>query len=58
MKHGISLGLALFSTWLLLSGHYTPLLIGLGAASVLLVLLVMRRMGLIRSPTVTRQGSA
>ena len=30
--------------WLLLSGHYTPLLLGLGLASVLLVIWFQRRM--------------
>ena len=47
MKHGISLGLALFVTWLLLSGHSTPLLVSLGGVSVLIVLLILRRMALI-----------
>jgi multicomponent Na+:H+ antiporter subunit E len=52
LKYGISLGLALFVTWLLLSGHYTPFLLGLGTASVLLVLSIVRRMGLIDAESV------
>jgi len=51
LKYGISLGLALFVTWLLLSGHYTPFLLALGVVSVLVVLLIVRRMGLIDSET-------
>lgn len=43
------LGLAatLSAFWLLLSGHYTPLLLGFGAASVGLVLWLSRRMALV-----------
>lgn len=33
--------------WLVNSGHYTPLLLGLGVASVLLVVFFARRMGVI-----------
>lgn len=48
MKQLISLGLVLFGTWLLLSGVYdNPLLIGLGVASVAIVVAVARHMGLI-----------
>ena len=52
MKYGISLGLALFSIWLLLSGHYTPFLISLGLISVITVVAVIRRMGLLRGDAV------
>jgi multicomponent Na+:H+ antiporter subunit E len=38
----VTAGLYLF--WVLLSGHYTALLLGLGAASVLLVVFLLRRM--------------
>lgn len=38
------LGVVLFSFWLLLSGHYTPLLLGLGVASSALVVLIVKRM--------------
>lgn len=47
MGHVISLGAALFATWLLLSGHFTGLLIGLGVASCLVVLVIARRMDVI-----------
>jgi multicomponent Na+:H+ antiporter subunit E len=40
------LGGVLFGFWLLLSGHYTPLLIGLGVASTALVVYLTMRMGL------------
>jgi multicomponent Na+:H+ antiporter subunit E len=36
--------LLLFALWLLMSGLYKPLIIGFGAASVILVMLVTRRM--------------
>jgi multicomponent Na+:H+ antiporter subunit E len=41
------LGVILFVFWLLLSGHYTPLLIVLGAASSAAVVLLARRMEVI-----------
>ncbi len=47
MVHAISLALVLFALWLLLSGHYVPLLIGLGALSVLLVVTIALRMGVV-----------
>ena len=47
MLHALSLGLSLYALWLLLSGHYVPLLLGLGAASVLAVVLIARRMNVI-----------
>lgn len=40
----ISLGSVLFLFWLLLSGHYSALLVGLGVASVSLTLWIARRM--------------
>lgn len=40
----ISLAVVLSGLWLLLSGHYNPLLIGLGVASVVLTLIVSVRM--------------
>jgi multicomponent Na+:H+ antiporter subunit E len=45
--HAISLALVLFALWLLLSGHYVPLLIGLGALSVLLVVTIALRMDVV-----------
>jgi multicomponent Na+:H+ antiporter subunit E len=37
----------LFGTWLLWSGHFTPMLMGFGLASCALVLLLARRMGIV-----------
>jgi multicomponent Na+:H+ antiporter subunit E len=47
LKHAFNLTLFLFATWLLLSGHYTPLLLVLGAVSTLLVVLLAIRVDLI-----------
>ncbi len=48
MLHALSLGLALFVLWVLLSGfYYVPLLLGLGVASAVLVVLIARRMDVI-----------
>jgi len=47
IRHAIKLGLFLFAIWLLLSGHYTPLMLGLGVLSVLLVVLLVTRVHLI-----------
>lgn len=47
MVHAISLALVLFALWLLLSSHYVPLLIGLGALSVLLVVTIALRMDVV-----------
>lgn len=41
------LGAILYGFWLLLSGHYTPLLLGLGAASCILVVYIARRMDVV-----------
>lgn len=43
----VSLGLLLFVTWALLSGHFTPLLIGLGVASTILVVVIALRMDVV-----------
>ncbi len=43
----ISLGLFLFATWILLSGHYTPLLLGLGLASTVAVVGIALRMDVV-----------
>ncbi len=42
-----SFGLLLFGFWLILSGHLEPLLLALGLASVILTLLLARRMDVI-----------
>ena len=47
MVHALSLGCVLFGTWLLLSGHYDPLLIGLGLASCATVVYFTHRMDVI-----------
>jgi len=46
-KHAISLGLFLAVLWLLLSGHYTLLLISIGLLSVTLVVLIALRMDVV-----------
>lgn len=46
MFHTVRIALVLALLWLLLSGHYTPLLLSLGALSVLLVSIISRRMDL------------
>lgn len=43
-KHAISLGLTLIVLWLLLSGHYTTLLLSFGLISVMLVVFLALRM--------------
>jgi len=53
MKHTLSLSVALAVVWLLLSGHYDPLLLILGALSVALVVWLGNRMSL-----VDREGHA
>jgi len=47
LLHTISLSLALFGLWLLLSGLFTPLLLGLGVASVILIVWVAHHMDVI-----------
>ena len=47
LRHVINLSLFLFAVWLVLSGHYTALLLGLGALSVLLVVLLATRVELV-----------
>jgi len=42
--YSISLGFALFGFWLLLSGHFEPFLLAMGAASAIAVVLFSRRM--------------
>jgi multicomponent Na+:H+ antiporter subunit E len=47
LKHAINLSLFLFAMWLLLSGHYIPLLLALGLASVLLTVVLAYRVDLV-----------
>ena len=49
MRARISLGLILFAFWVLLSGYFTPLLLGLGVASCVGVALIIRRMELLEN---------
>ena len=44
MLHFVGLGSSLFCFWLLMSGHYGPLLLTLGICSVVFVLYLTRRM--------------
>lgn len=46
MGRAISLAVVLAALWLLLSGHYEPLILAFGAGSVALVVLIARRKGL------------
>jgi multicomponent Na+:H+ antiporter subunit E len=47
MKYAVALFVILMALWLLNSGHYTPLLIGFGVASCLLVVWLSIRMGVV-----------
>ncbi len=47
MFPAVSLAFFLALIWLLLSGHYTPLLLAFGAASVIFVVWIARRMDLV-----------
>ncbi len=45
--HTLGLSLMMYGLWLVLSGHYTPLLLGLGVASCALVVWIVHRMDLV-----------
>jgi multicomponent Na+:H+ antiporter subunit E len=47
VRLGLGLAAALSATWLLLSGHFEPLMLSFGAASVGLVVWLSHRMGLL-----------
>lgn len=47
MAHAVKLGAVLFALWLLLSGHFTPLLLGLGLLSTAFVVLIALRMDVV-----------
>lgn len=51
MRDALGLGSFLALLWLLLSGHFSPLLLSLGLLSVVLVVLIGRRMGLVDAET-------
>ena len=47
MIHSISLGAVLFAVWVLLSGHFDPLMLAFGLASCALVVFVTTRMDVV-----------
>ncbi|GMR12746.1 MAG: Na+/H+ antiporter subunit E [Gemmatimonadota bacterium] len=47
MVRAFGLGVMLFGVWLLLSGHYTPLLLGFGVGSSIVVVLIAMRMDVV-----------
>ena len=51
LKHSLNLTVFLFAAWLLLSGHYTPLLLALGLLSTLLVVFIAARAEIIDHET-------
>ena len=55
MLRGLLLALGLFALWLLLSGIYTPLLIGLGAVSAVAVTMLLARMDVLDSEALPLQ---
>jgi len=55
MLRGLFLALALFGLWLLLSGVYKPLWIGLGAASAIAVTLLVARMDVLDAEAIPIQ---
>ena len=57
MLRAIGLGVVLFGFWLLLSGHYTPLLTTLGVASCVLVVYICVRMDVVDHEAVAIHGN-
>ena len=51
LQHAFNLGLFLFAIWVLLSGHYTPLMLVLGVLSTLFVVFLATRADLIDRET-------
>lgn len=47
MTHAFSLGFVLFALWVLLSGYFEPMLLGLGVFSCVFVVLIALRMDLV-----------
>lgn len=47
LPHTIGLGLAMLVLWLLLSGHYDPLLISMGVVSCIVIVLIAQRLDVI-----------
>lgn len=52
MRYLLGLIIGLAGLWLLLSGHYSPMLLGLGALSCVFTAFVCHRMGLVDAETV------
>lgn len=50
-KHAVNLSVFLFTVWLLLSGHYSALLVGLGLLSTLFVVALAARVDLVDQET-------
>jgi multicomponent Na+:H+ antiporter subunit E len=55
MLHAIGLGFATFALWLLLSGHFDPLLLSFGVASTIGVVLIALRMEVVDHEAVPLQ---
>lgn len=55
MRHLLSLVAGLVILWLLLSGHYAPLTLTLGAASCVFTVVLCRRLGLVNAESVPIQ---
>jgi len=47
VAHAIKLGVVLYALWILLSGHFDPLLLGLGLLSTVFVVLIALRMDVV-----------
>lgn len=47
MAHAVKLGVVLYVLWLLLSGHFEPLLLGLGLLSTVFIVLIAVRMDVV-----------
>ncbi|MDG2283034.1 MAG: Na+/H+ antiporter subunit E, partial [Longimicrobiales bacterium] len=57
MLRAFGLGATLFAFWLALSGHYTPMLLGFGVGSCVLVVYLSHRMDLIDEEGVPLQSA-
>ena len=55
LTHPIGLGLAMFALWLLLSGHYVPLMIGFGVLSCITIVLIAARLDVVDHEAVPLQ---
>lgn len=55
LTHTIGLGLAMLALWLLLSGHYVPLILSFGVASCALIVFIAHRLDVIDHEAVPLQ---